>query len=57
MVNDLLKTHASGAIISQHGGIMWLFDYTPEALNRIFKNIKYKSYWTDPVNNNIYIYL
>lgn len=57
MINELLKQHAHGAIISKHGGILWLVDYTQEQLFRIFKNISYKSYYIDSVNNNIYIYL
>jgi hypothetical protein len=57
MINDLLKYHSYGAVISKNGGVLWLVDYTQNQLNRIFKNVKYSSFWIDPVNNNIYIYL
>lgn len=57
MINDLLKYHSYGAVISKNGGVLWLVDYTQNQLNRIFKNVKYSSFWIDPINNNIYIYL
>ena len=56
-INELLKNHSYGAIISKHGAHLWLVDYTQNQLFRIFKNIRYSSYWINPVDNNIYIYL
>lgn len=56
-INELLKNHGYGAIISKHGAYLWLNEYTQKQLFRIFKNIKYSSFYINPVNNNIYIYL
>lgn len=57
MINDLLKYHSYGAVIGKHGGEMWLFEYSQKQLFRIFEGVKYSSFWIDPVNNHIYIYL